>query len=106
MSRGTFVITIIALIFWQCLTFLIPIPVPPSKESPAPEPSFSPSAETTPGPPLPGDLLLADFGSPETAPIDDLKKLHNLVSGYFSVVKDLTRHPIGGNADLAACLSP
>ena len=104
MPRRVLAIGIAFLLLWLGLTFFKNSPAPPAKESPAPEPSLSQSNEQAPGPPLPGDALLADFGSPETAPIDDVRKLHNLVSGYFSVVKDLTRHPIGGNADLAACL--
>lgn len=70
----------------------------------ATKPTHSHSAEPPIGPKIPGDILLADYASPETPPIDDLKKVHYVLTGYFSVVKDVTRYPIGGNADLAACL--
>lgn len=54
--------------------------------------------------PLPGEALLIDFGDPGLAPIEDLKRIHRVVSGYFSIVKDTSRHPIGGNGDLADVL--
>ncbi len=54
--------------------------------------------------PLPGEALLSDFGDPELAPIEDLKRIHRVVSGYFSIVKDTNRYPIGGNGDLADLL--
>lgn len=54
--------------------------------------------------PLPGEALLAEFGDPELAPIEDLRRIHRVVSGYFSIVKDTSRHPVGGNADLAELL--
>lgn len=104
MPRRVLVIGITFLLLWLGLTFFQKSPVPLAKESPAPEPSFSQSKAPSPGPPLPGDALLTDFGALDTAPIEDVRKLHNVVSGYYSVVKDVTRHPIGGNADLAACL--
>jgi hypothetical protein len=53
---------------------------------------------------VPGDLLLAGYADAATPPIDDLQKIHRVVTGYFSVIKDSSRFPIGGNADLAAAL--
>jgi hypothetical protein len=53
---------------------------------------------------VPGDLLLAGYADTATPPIDDLRKIHRVVTGYFSVIKDSSRFPIGGNADLAAAL--
>ena len=44
------------------------------------------------------------YADPATPPIEDLKKVHRVITGYFSVVKDASRFPIGGNADLAAAL--
>ena len=55
-------------------------------------------------PPTAAESLLAGYADPATPPIDDLRKLHRVVTGYFSVVKDSARNPIGGNADLAAAL--
>jgi len=71
-----------------------------------PDPPPSQSRETAPAPqaPLPGTLLLDGWGEPQTPAVEDLRKLRALTLGYFSVIKDLSRHPIGGNADLAACL--
>lgn len=48
--------------------------------------------------------LLEGYADPATEPIDDLRKLHRVVVSYFSVMKDSSKHPIGGNADLAAAL--
>ncbi|MGB6220467.1 hypothetical protein [Haloferula sp.] len=102
MLRRILITAIIVLLLWFGLTFINREQAPPTSASP--QTSSSHAAGPPPGPPLPGDALLADYASPDTAPIEDLRKLHNVLAGYFSVVKDLTRHPIGGNADLAACL--
>ncbi len=51
-----------------------------------------------------GDDLLAGYGDPATPPLDDLKKIQRVATGYFSVIKDSSRFPIGGNEDLAAAL--
>ncbi|MCU0796215.1 MAG: hypothetical protein MUF31_09805 [Akkermansiaceae bacterium] len=76
----------------------------PGKPTPSPAPTASAPPPVTAPAELPGDHLLADWGSEETRPIEDLRKLRALTLGYFSVIKDLSRHPIGGNADLTACL--
>jgi hypothetical protein len=72
----------------------VPPPSPARREPPLAQPA-APTAATS---------LLAGYGDPATEPIDDLRKLHRVVTGYFSVVKDSTKNPIGGNADLAAAL--
>ncbi len=76
---------------------------------PAAEPPAPPDVRSQPAPaperqPLPGDRLLATWADPASPPIEDLRKVRAVVLGYFSVIKDVTRHPIGGNADLTACL--
>ena len=48
--------------------------------------------------------LLEGYADPATPPIEDLRKIHRVATGYFSAVKDPSRYPIGGNADLAAAL--
>ncbi|WP_035612435.1 hypothetical protein [Haloferula sp. BvORR071] len=50
------------------------------------------------------EKLLEGYGEPDTSPIEDLRKIHRVITGYFSVVKDASRNPIGGNLDLAAAL--
>lgn len=57
-------------------------------------------------PPQPSaaESILDGYGDPASPPIEDLRKIHRVVTGYFSVVKDGSRHPIGGNPDLAAAL--
>jgi hypothetical protein len=50
------------------------------------------------------EKLLDGYGDPATPPVEDLKKIQRVIAGYFSVVKDASRFPIGGNADLAAAL--
>ncbi len=54
--------------------------------------------------PTASEALLEDYGDPATSPIEDLRKIQRVVVGYFSVVKDAQRFPIGGNADFAAAL--
>jgi len=55
--------------------------------------------------PAPGDQLLEGYGDPSTAPSEDLRKLQRVITGYHSVIKDVSRFPIGGNADLTAALT-
>jgi hypothetical protein len=71
--------------------------------SPAPVPSYSQST-VRPAEPTAGERLLEGYADPATPPIEDLRKLHRVLTGYFSVIKDASRNPIGGNADLAAAL--
>jgi len=68
-------------------------PVPPRSQVPV-----------VPAEPRAGERLLEGYGDEATAPIEDLRKLHHVLGGYFSVIKDPSRFPIGGNADLAAAL--
>jgi hypothetical protein len=70
-------------------------------------PRLPPSkSEVKPTPPAPtaGESLLAGYGDPATPPIEDLRKIHRVTIGYFSVVKDSGRFPIGGNQDFSAAL--
>lgn len=67
-------------------------------------PAASQPAPAEPRAPVPGDAFLAGYADPATAPVEDLRKVQRVVTGYFSVIKDATRFPIGGNADLAAAL--
>ncbi len=50
------------------------------------------------------ESLLEGYADPATPPIEDLRKIHRLATAYFSVIKDPTRFPIGGNEDFAAAL--
>ncbi len=68
--------------------------LPPQSQLPPPAPQTPTSSES----------LLTGYGDPATPPIEDLRKIHRVVTGYFSVVKDAQRFPIGGNEDLAAAL--
>lgn len=72
---------------------------PAPRESPRSEVKFPDPPPTTPG-----DALLEGYGDPSTPPIEDLRKLQHVVSGYFSVIKDASRFAIGGNEDLSAAL--
>jgi hypothetical protein len=62
------------------------------------QPTVRPAEPTAP------ERLLEGYADPTTPPIEDLRKLHRVLTGYFSVIKDASRNPIGGNADLAAAL--
>ncbi len=55
-------------------------------------------------PPLPGEQLMGRYGDPFAEPIDDLRALDRVLSGYFSVIKEEEGFSIGGNEDLAAAL--
>jgi hypothetical protein len=59
-----------------------------------------------PAPPQPtaAEAILEGYGDPASPPIEDLRKIHRVITGYFSVVKDGSRNAIGGNPDLAAAL--
>lgn len=59
---------------------------------------------SVPDQPSAAEAILEGYGDSSTPPIEDLRKIHRVVTGYFSLVKDASRHPIGGNPDLAAAL--
>ena len=75
------------------------------KRKPFPVPSVKSEIRPSP-PPLPtaSESLLAGYADPATPPIEDLRKIHRVAIGYFSVVKDSGRFPIGGNQDFSAAL--
>jgi len=84
-----------------------------TRDAPAPAtpPPATPPATVTPGQPpearqrpLPGEPLLEGYASDSQAPLQDLHQVHDVIDGYFSIAKDESRFPIGGNADLAAAL--
>jgi hypothetical protein len=54
--------------------------------------------------PTASERLLEGYANPATPPIEDLKKVQRVIAGYYSIVKDSSHFPIGGNADLAAAL--
>jgi hypothetical protein len=70
-------------------------PVAASKSQPPPA---VPAAATGP------ESLLDGYADPATPPVEDLRKIQRLATAYFSVIKDSTRFPIGGNEDFAAAL--
>lgn len=70
---------------------------------PVPVPTVSQSVPRVTEPTA-GEKLLKGYGDDATPPIEDLKMLHRVMGGYFSVIKDPYRFPIGGNEDLAAAL--
>jgi len=75
-----------------------PSPVEPNLPTESHEPNAPASA------PLPGEALMQAYGDPSTSPIEDLQALDRVLTGYFSIIKNDPRHPIGGNEDLAAAL--
>ena len=54
--------------------------------------------------PTAAESLLAGYGDPATPPIEDLRKIQHVATGYFSLVKDAQHFPIGGNEDFSAAL--
>jgi hypothetical protein len=95
--NGLLALAILGFLYWLVLhTGSKPAsPPPPAIRPPPPPQAIAPTA---------AESLLAGYADPATEPIDDLRKLHRVVTGYFSVVKDSSKNPIGGNADLAAAL--
>ena len=78
----------------------------PGHDLPTPPQSPSTVSQT---PPVPrkttaAESLLDGYADPATPPIEDLRKIHRVAIGYFSVIKDASRFPIGGNEDFAAAL--
>ncbi|MCW1923482.1 hypothetical protein OKA05_13035 [Luteolibacter arcticus] len=71
-----------------------------AEESTIPDRTHAPTPRT----PTAAERLLEGYADPATPPIEDLRKIHRVAAGYFSVVKDASRFPIGGNADLSAAL--
>lgn len=90
-------LAVLALVVWRWLrptsTVVSPTPVPTYSQS-----TMRPAEPTAP------ERLLEGYADPATPPIEDLRKLHRVLTGYFSVIKNASRNPIGGNADLAAAL--
>lgn len=87
----------VLLALWHSRTPPSPVPQAPAADRTA----DLEAARTTPSA---AEALLAGYGDPATEPVEDLRKLHRVVVSYFSVIKESSRHPIGGNADLAAAL--
>ena len=54
--------------------------------------------------PTASEGLLTGYGDPSTPPLEDLRKIQHVAVGYFSLVKDAKRFPIGGNEDFSAAL--
>lgn len=61
-------------------------------------------AAIPPAAPTASESLLAGYGEPATPPIEDLRKIQHVATGYFSVIKDSGRFAIGGNEDFSAAL--
>ena len=57
-----------------------------------------------PSRPTASEALLEGYGDPATPPIEDLRKMHRVATGYFSVIKESGRFAIGGNEDFSAAL--
>lgn len=85
---------------WMFLIMTSRAPKDPAKESAIQDRPIA----STPRIPTAAERLLEGYADPSTQPVEDLKKVQRVVAGYFSVVKNSSRFPIGGNADLAAAL--
>ena len=89
--------TLIATVVWVAnhLDFKAPPPRLPSPKS---------EVKPTPSVPTAAESLLTGYGDPATPPLEDLRKIQRVAVGYFSLIKDSSRFPIGGNEDLSAAL--
>lgn len=54
--------------------------------------------------PTAAESLLAGYADPASPPVEDLRKIHRVAISYYSLVKDASHFPIGGNDDFAAAL--
>jgi hypothetical protein len=72
-----------------------------SPASPATRSEIKPPPQAEP---TASESLLAGYADPATPPIEDLRKIHRVGVGYFSLIKDCQRFPIGGNEDFSAAL--
>ena len=72
-----------------------PSKIPVASRLPIPSPATAPTA---------AESLLTGYGDPATPPIEDLRKIQRVATGYFSLIKDAQRFPIGGNEDFSAAL--
>jgi hypothetical protein len=89
---------LMAMVIWVSNRLDFPVKPPdqpPTRSEIRPAPPAAPTA---------AESLLAGSGDPSTPPIDDLRKIHRVATGYFSVIKESGRYPIGGNEDLSAAL--
>lgn len=103
MSRNRPLMTLVAVVTLGLFAWLF---FSPDSDRPKafPPPSRSEAKAPVSKGPVPGDALLAGYADPSSLPIEDLRKIHRVITGYFSVIKDASRFPIGGNEDLAAAL--
>jgi hypothetical protein len=103
--KRTRVVAFAALLAAAGLLFLL---WPGSRDEPpvAATPSRTTGRIEFPAPPQPSaaEAILEGYGDPSSPPVEDLRKIHRVITGYFSVVKDGSRNPIGGNPDLASAL--
>ncbi|MGL4398530.1 MAG: hypothetical protein ACRCXD_01565 [Luteolibacter sp.] len=90
--------TLMAMVIWVSNHLDFPV------ESPPPPPVRSEIKPPPPTEPTATESLLAGYADPSTPPIEDLRKIHRVTTGYFSVIKESSRFPIGGNEDLSAAL--
>ena len=101
MLAGIVAVAAMAVLVWMFLNSRDNKEAPQSAlqpEVPHPAPLLPTSTTTA------AERLLEGYADPATPPIEDLKKIHHVITGYFSIAKDASRFPIGGNADLAAAL--
>jgi hypothetical protein len=71
---------------------------------PAAKPPTISQAAPLPEKPTAAESLLAGYADPATPPIEDLRKIQRVAIGYYSLIKDASRFPIGGNQDFSAAL--
>lgn len=78
----------------------------PGHDRSRPSPASPPISQAPPvtDQPTAAESLLVGYSDAATPPIEDLRKIHRIAVGYFSVIKDASRFPIGGNEDFAAAL--
>lgn len=69
-----------------------------------PPPPLRSAEDAVDSPVLPAEALLGQLYDPALPPREDLAAVQRVITGYFSVVKEAGRFPIGGNQDLAAAL--
>ena len=78
----------------------------PGHDSPRPPRKLPTVSQVLPIPdsPTAAESLLVGYADLTATPIEDLRKIHRVAIGYFSVIKEASRFPIGGNEDFSAAL--
>jgi hypothetical protein len=104
MRRSLPIVVVILLFALMAMVIWVSNQLDFAAKPPSAPPTRSEIKPVPPAKPTAAEALLAGYADPSTPPIEDLRKMHRVVTGFFSVIKEPSRFPIGGNEDLSAAL--